>query len=525
MAWFDDLNVGIEKFTSKFGGNHTSNSITSKNYTFRPYTSNRGYLALINPDQPLEQGYSGLSFVVFPLGFDKTTGNIICVVSIGIGTDNVGNDEELANLPYMRRAYGKLTKYPYFDASTIYLKNSFADIDSESVLLFQKIENIRDKYENAYDFSLASSIYVYKKYLPAAGIIELTKSDINLIANEDLKIENRNGILDFSVKRSLTPPSNGLKILLGWLAQYAIIREWNFNLRDTGRNYRKDCVKLVTKKINVDDKKEIVQLLASNKYIVVQGAPGVGKTYLSNEIANDFIKKNGIDNVFFTQFHAETTYSDFVGGIKPELNSNSLIYRYSEGVLTQCIRKALSTKNDVLLIVDEINRANLANVLGPIFYLFEKNYDNRIGKIALEVDKTKMGNGESFIELTNLPENLYVLATMNTADRSLAVVDFALRRRFMWYTLYPHEISNKNFQSEPFETISHMFEKYASDDELSLQPGQSYFLASNDKEFKDRMRYELMPLFKEYFNEGYLLKMQNEFSNYYTSLTEDFMYK
>ena len=139
--------------------------------------------------------------------------------------------------------------------------------------------------------------------------------------------------------------------------------------------------------------------------------------------------------VKFTQFHAETTYSDFVYGIKPDTESNTLIYKDAPGVLYEAIKEA-NKGNDVLLIIDEINRANLSNVLGPVFYLFEKNTgDNRKYKI-------KIGD----IEIDKLPETLYVIGTMNTADKSLAVVDFALRRRFTWITLRPQVIDRNDFR-------------------------------------------------------------------------------
>ena len=112
---------------------------------------------------------------------------------------------------------------------------------------------------------------------------------------------------------------------------------------------------------------------------------------------------------------------------------------------------------------------------------------------------------------------------MNTADRSLAVVDFALRRRFTWITLKPHKIefdtnAGKVFHKKVFDYISELFEKYANDNELNLQPGHSYFITdstSADELMKDRLRYELMPLIKEYLNEGYLSAARDEFSNYF----------
>ena len=212
--------------------------------------------------------------------------------------------------------------------------------------------------------------------------------------------------------------------------------------------------------------------------------------------------------MFFEQFHAETSYSDFVYGIEPDLD-NPGAFKKKIGILCRAIERALETDDPVLLIIDEINRANLANVLGPVFYLFENGADARTTKITIE--------GEP---LACLPSNLHVIATMNTADRSLAVVDFALRRRFAWYTLRPRELSAKElkkgqvFDDNLYNRIARIFERYATDEELNLQPGQSYFITDGTKTSHDhKIIYELMPLIKEYLREGYLLKAQESFSN------------
>lgn len=123
-------------------------------------------------------------------------------------------------------------------------------------------------------------------------------------------------------------------------------------------------------------------------------------------------------------------------------------------------------------------------------------------------------------KVKKLPENFYVIATMNTADRSLAVVDFALRRRFAWYTLKPKVIKveepNK-FYEEDFLKIQEIFEWYATSEELNLQPGQGYFIASSEEEMKNRIRYELFPLIKEYLQEGLLRNAKEEFNNYFST--------
>jgi 5-methylcytosine-specific restriction endonuclease McrBC GTP-binding regulatory subunit McrB len=151
-------------------------------------------------------------------------------------------------------------------------------------------------------------------------------------------------------------------------------------------------------------------------------------------------------------------------------------------------------------------------VLGPIFYLFE--YQSGKRKVSLKIgDK----------EISSLPENLHVIATMNTADRSLAVVDFALRRRFAWYTLRPHILPGRSFDKDTFTKFADIFYKYATDEELNLQPGHSYF--TDKSQMKDRMVYELMPLIKEYLAEGYLLNAKDEFCSLFLKKTDKLMYE
>ena len=121
--------------------------------------------------------------------------------------------------------------------------------------------------------------------------------------------------------------------------------------------------------------------------------------------------------------------------------------------------------------------------------------------------------------------SLKCIWVLTPADRSLAVVDFALRRRFTWLTLKPHKIQKSEFQEDYFNDFDALFQKYATDDELNLQPGQSYFIAKNEDEMKARLEYEIMPLIKEYFNEGYLLKAKDEFSNYFYNKLGVLMYE
>ncbi len=269
-----------------------------------------------------------------------------------------------------------------------------------------------------------------------------------------------------------------------------------------------------------NEKEDIKDLLKKRKYIVLQGAPGTGKTYTALNIAKDY------NQTFFEQFHAETTFSDFVYGIEPNMSvgMSQPQFKAKKGVLYQAIKYASKNeKEKVLLIIDEINRANLSNVLGPVFYLFE--YQSGMRNVEISVGD---------MTLTKLPDNLHVIATMNTADRSLAVVDFALRCRFAWYTLRPHEItpgSGKKFMEGSYKKIADIFFQYATDDELNLQPGQSYFIVTKQatvlekEEMKERMIYELMPLIKEYLAERYLLKAKDSFYDLFLKETGKLMYE
>jgi hypothetical protein len=99
----------------------------------------------------------------------------------------------------------------------------------------------------------------------------------------------------------------------------------------------------------------------------------------------------------------------------------------------------------------------------------------------------------------------------------LAVVDFALRRRFAWYTLKPKAIVSSNFYNDDFSKIQEIFDWYASSNELSLQPGQGYFIANSMDEMKNRIRYEIYPLIKEYLQEGLLRNAVEEFNNYFSN--------
>lgn len=408
------------------------------------------YLAIIRPEET-ESKYADFSYVIFT---DTASGSgrrvpSRLLVTLCVGSLQFKNDASLAVSPWWRREFQTLMD----DCGNCFIKSDFSNISEAPAAV----------PADAYEVLPAQS--QYWKLIQAGVVVDLS----------DLEGGKRSKALQ-------------------WLACYANLREWGGKgARDKRRPY------LPSPK-GADVEKEVAQLLDSYRYVVLQGAPGTGKTYTANRLAHKF------ERVVFTQFHAETTYTDFVGGIVPDTSANELRFKRVKGVLAQAVEAANSTQGKVLLVIDEINRANLPNVLGPVFYLFENHTGSR-APIALP----DLG------EIASLPSNLYVLATMNTADRSLAVVDFALRRRFVWYTLQPTALETTNFHAEQFAAMAQIFRRYASDAELNLQPGHSYFLtpSGDERAMAQRVRYELLPLIKEYLNEGYLAGSQEAFADYF----------
>lgn len=424
-------------------GTRKRNAIVRKNLNFGD--GNTPFFAFINPSEAQSGPYSDFSLVFFPDGSDKHT----YTMAIGVGTEGFKNDYELAKNPGLRRHFLKLL--PQGNKFHAFCKPNFTDIES----------------------CISSDMPAYKQY----GKVLSIGCHIDTEYDENLKL------------------------VAAWIAQYAAIRRWPTK---TQMKYVDDAISAIKSGSDLNDKDIIKELLKTRRFVILQGAPGTGKTYLAEDIAKDY------DKVFFTQFHAETTYADFVYGIVPELDTGKVAYKARYGELCEAIQYAHNNPAEkVILIIDEINRANLANVLGPVFYLFEPN--RQFSHNCLKI------GGRTISEI---PRNLDVVATMNTADRSIAVVDFALRRRFAWYTIKPRFIDSpaKIHAKKVYDQISSIFEEYASDAELNLQPGGAYFIADNEPELNLRIEYELMPLIKEYLEQGLLTSAAREFQDLFYNI-------
>ena len=249
------------------------------------------------------------------------------------------------------------------------------------------------------------------------------------------------------------------------------------------------------------DYETLVNILKMKKNIILQGAPGVGKTFTAKRLAYSIIGAKNPDRVQMIQFHQSYSYEDFIEGYRPTENGFTIkkgsFYKF-------CKLAEDDDENDYFFIIDEINRGNLSKIFGELFMLIEKD------KRGIELQL--LYSDENF----SVPPNVYIIGMMNTADRSLAMLDYALRRRFSFFTMKPgfNTIGFQTYQdslkSDAFNKliscIKQLNSKIAADISLGegFCIGHSYFCGLTAKTatvqtLTSIIEYELIPLLKEYW--------------------------
>ena len=211
-----------------------------------------------------------------------------------------------------------------------------------------------------------------------------------------------------------------------------------------------------------------IDQLRRKQQLILYGPPGTGKTYLAERLAHYLVDGGGVSEL--VQFHASYAYEDFVQGIRPQVVEGALHYELAAGrFLRFCAKARQAGAKPCVLIIDEINRANLARVFGELMYLLE--YRDR--PIALA------GGGPEF----SIPANVYLIGTMNTADRSIALVDQAMRRRFTFvrlrpnYRLLTNYLKNKGVPLEKLVALVKEVNQSIGDEDCEL--GISFFMVED----------------------------------------------
>lgn len=277
---------------------------------------------------------------------------------------------------------------------------------------------------------------------------------------------------------------------------------------------------------------EISNILITLKpQIILQGPPGTGKTRMAKQIAESLTKGNR-DNWQIVQFHPAYSYEDFVRGIQVDIDKESGQPKYTvvNRVLTEFAGKASKAANAALeaneepekfvLILDEINRANLPAVLGELIYALEYRGEGVTG--IYEIDPE---GGEKSREIS-LPKNLYIIGTMNTADRSVGHIDYAIRRRFAFEDVPSKAEVIPDIANALYEKIRALFfsieaGKPSKTLSADFQPedvmiGHSYFIVNKDGEtlteeekterLSMKLEHEIKPILREYVRDGILLE-------------------
>ena len=249
-----------------------------------------------------------------------------------------------------------------------------------------------------------------------------------------------------------------------------------------------------------EDYDDLISMLKYKQNIILQGAPGVGKTFVAERLAYSMMEEVDPSRVGFVQFHQNYSYEDFVMGYKPADNGS---FKLQYGIFYKfCIESANNPNKSYFFIIDEINRGNLSKIFGELLMAIEKDYRGKNVMLAYS-DKA-----------FSVPKNIYIIGMMNTADRSLALMDYALRRRFSFKELHP-AFENEKFKeyyeglddsqlNEVIELIIKLNDDITLDESLGsgFCIGHSYFCGQTDYSedwLRNIIYHDILPTLSEYW--------------------------
>ena len=391
---------------------------------------------------------------------------------------------------------------------------SFSDLDIgdvQSYTLFNDNGNKRRIFQNFLDAKAGDMIIGYEAY-PIKQIVAIGKvsaeQDGEKIYFE--KVEGLTSPIDYATLKGCpelehmeyfqNPQGSLFKLTRG---EYDFIMDL---IRDENPLQSESSIDTYTKddfleEVYMTEKRyeNLMAVLRNKKNIILQGAPGVGKTFAAKRLAYSMMGEKDESRIEFVQFHQNYSYEDFMMGYKPVEDGFELKY----GIFYRFCQKAANQPDkDYFFIIDEINRGNMSKIFGELLMLIECGYREK--KVTLAY------NGLTF----SVPRNLYIIGMMNTADRSLAMIDYALRRRFSFFEVEP------GFDSDGFmqyqnglnnETLNELVSKVKDlNKEITLDKslgkgfciGHSYFCGMDictEEWLHSIVDYDILPMLSEYW--------------------------
>lgn len=290
-----------------------------------------------------------------------------------------------------------------------------------------------------------------------------------------------------------------LKILAGDVAFY-ISRHYSPETKDNAMNNETN-VELNSKE------QECLEKLKKSHQIILTGAPGTGKSYAAHEIANE-LTGNKAENIEFVQFHPSMDYTDFVEGLRPIKDNNGQIgFERQDGIFKAFCKRALENQENFVFIIDEINRGNISKIFGELFFAIDPSYRGKKGKITTQYQNL-VESDDLYADGFYIPENVYIIGTMNDIDRGVESMDFAIRRRFTWIEVDPNDTQSMldseipEYAADAKERMGALNKVISTNPSLGkpYQIGAAYFLRLNELngDFDALWAYHLEPLLLEY---------------------------